>query len=64
MKNISQIAFATIVLGFITTGLFAQIGPPPPPSAPLDGGAGVLLAVGVAYGVKKLYDSKRPEKKD
>ncbi|SHN00114.1 hypothetical protein SAMN05720268_1981 [Polaribacter sp. KT 15] len=31
------------------------IPPPPPPGLPIDGFTGVLLAIGVAYGSKKLF---------
>jgi hypothetical protein len=59
MKKVSLL-FAIAML--ISNGLLAQIGPPPPP-APLDGGAGVLLVLGVAYGVKKIYDSSDTQEK-
>ena len=29
------------------------------PDAPIDGGIGVLLAVGIGYGIKKVRDYKR-----
>ena len=29
------------------------------PDAPIDGGIGVLLAVGIVYGIKKVRDYKR-----
>ena len=32
--------------------------PPPPPNNPIDGGIGILLALGVGYGIKKLRDKK------
>ena len=31
---------------------------PPPCSIPLDGGVSLLIAAGVAYGGKKIYDSR------
>lgn len=48
--------------------------PPPPPSghgqngdapmgAPIDGGLGILLALGALYGGKKIYAVKRETKK-
>lgn len=49
--------------------LFTQ--PPPPPgehgdlgnqnagNAPIDGGLGILLALGAAYGTKKVYEWKK-----
>ncbi len=36
---------------------FAQ--PPGPPATPIDGGLGLLLAGGVAYGLKKLKDARK-----
>jgi hypothetical protein len=37
--------------------------PPPPddedPDAPLDGGVSILIASGIGYGVKKIYESRR-----
>jgi len=32
---------------------------PPPPSAPIDGGLGLLLAAGVGYGVKRFASAKK-----
>ena len=53
-----------IVAILITTVVFAD-GPPPPPASggapgvPIDGGLGILLAGGVAYGIKKVLDSRK-----
>jgi hypothetical protein len=33
-----------------------NMGPPPPPGLPLDGGLLFLFIAGVAYGVKKIKD--------
>lgn len=33
--------------------------PPPPPILPIDGGILGLLALGIGYAVKKIYDSSR-----
>ena len=49
-------------------------GPPPPPGnpgsggggpvgAPIDGGLGILLVMGVAYGGRKYYQARKPRKK-
>ena len=51
-------------------------GPPPPPGnpgsggggggpvgAPIDGGLGILLAMGVAYGGRKFYQARKSKKK-
>ena len=43
-------------------------GPPPPPpkgktpSIPIDGGIGILILAGIAYGSKKIYDLGRKNK--
>lgn len=33
--------------------------PPPPPGLPIDGGILGLLALGVGYAVKKIYDNAK-----
>ncbi|MCK9422820.1 MAG: hypothetical protein M0Q38_09490 [Bacteroidales bacterium] len=50
-------------------------GPPPPPpdpgsgsgggpvGAPIDGGLGILLVMGAAYGGKKIYSARKEKKK-
>ena len=55
-----------ILTAFLTIGTFvsyAQFGTPPPPPddediVPVDGGVGILLAAGAAWGIKKLADKK------
>lgn len=70
MKKIIITALFIISLSFTTSELAAQV-PPPPPSghggtgnapaddpgggAPIGGGLGVLLALGAAYGGRKVY---------
>ena len=57
----SLLILALILVATIT---FAQGGPPqpgapgasPPPAIPIDGGILALLAGGIAYGAKKLYN--------
>ncbi len=54
-----------IALCFAAFALQAQILPPPPPGgAPVDGGAGFLVAAGLAYGAKKLRDARRRKQQD
>ncbi|MEP0367512.1 MAG: hypothetical protein ABJN36_06825 [Cyclobacteriaceae bacterium] len=48
MKNTTLI----IVLFLLSNIALAQ--PPAPPATPIDGGLGLLLAAGVAFGIKKL----------
>ncbi|MEL6558586.1 MAG: hypothetical protein AAFQ94_10410 [Bacteroidota bacterium] len=51
-------------VGFIlsSSALIAQ--PPGPPATPIDGGIGLLLAGGAAYGIKKIRDMKRNNQKN
>ncbi|HLW08474.1 MAG TPA: hypothetical protein VKY45_13030 [Marinilabiliaceae bacterium] len=53
------------------TDLKAQPGPPNPgggqghpAGVPIDGGLSLLLAAGVAYGGKKVYDMNKKEKEE
>lgn len=46
--------------------LLAQPGGPggdPDAEIPIDGGIGLLIAAGVAYGAKKAYDKREKEKR-
>lgn len=54
MKN--QLYTYTFLM-FLSTLLMAQ--PPAPPATPIDGGLGILLAGGAAYGLKKLKDLRK-----
>lgn len=45
---------------FVQTAI-AQPPPPPPVGIPIDGGLGFLLAAGVAYAAKRLYDGREQE---
>ena len=36
----------------------------PPAGAPIDGGLGILMAMGVAYGGKKFYKARKDRKKE
>ena len=44
---------------FVPQSSFAAPPPPPPPSIPVDGGISILIAAGVAYGSKKIYDHRK-----
>lgn len=67
MKKV--ILTALIVIGSI--GLFAQPLPPPyshgettdQPGAPIDGGLSILMLMGAAFGVKKVYILKKTDRK-
>lgn len=36
----------------------------PDNSVPIDGGAGILLVAGVAYGLKRVYDKRKQNKEE
>jgi len=74
MKNIiKSLAFVSILALaiFITKPVKAESPAPPPPGStggagnqgpaggPIDGGLGILLALGAGYGAKKLYKLKK-----
>jgi len=74
MKKIYRLlvpVIAMLILSVISEKLMSQPDPPPlpdqhgyngnqsPQGVPLDGGAEVLLFLGMAYGVKKVSDMKR-----
>jgi len=48
-------------LGFLlSVSAFAQPGDPGgDPDVPIDGGIGILIAAGVLYGSKKIYDARK-----
>lgn len=69
MKKLIIAALFLLSISFTTSELYAQAPPPPPGgghgaggnqpagggNAPIGGGLGILLALGAAYGGKKLY---------
>ena len=70
----SKILSILFLLAFCFTIDFAIAQPPPPPGhgstanqtppgggAPIAGGIGILLAMGVVYGTRKFYISKKEE---
>ena len=78
MKNIIKtLAFVALLLCaiFITkTTKAADPAPPPPaghgatgnqaPGAPIDGGLGILLAMGAAYGGRKIYQIRKKKEEE
>ena len=75
MKKYTLTFVLTCILSFSSVILFAQDPPPPlPPAnhgndgdsrgAPIDGGLGILLAMGAAYGGYKGYKFYREKKKE
>jgi len=57
-KNGFYILNLVLVVGLmlVATTVIAQ--PPPPPGVPVDGGIIGLLALGIGYGVKKIYSKE------
>lgn len=73
LKTITAVIFT---LGLLSTLPTQGQPPPPPPSghgdegnqtagnAPINGGLGILLVLGVAYGGKKVYDLRKEQMED
>ncbi len=65
MKRLTlKIVLVTVLTccAMISNALTPAPGPPKPPghtNAPFDGGASLLIAAGVAYGIKKAYNSRK-----
>jgi hypothetical protein len=74
MKSTIKSLILAAFLTFSVNALFAQ-GPPPPPAgghgsggnqpagggAPIEGGVGILLALGAAYGARKVYQLRKKD---
>ncbi|MBN1198420.1 MAG: hypothetical protein JXA23_03640 [Bacteroidales bacterium] len=70
------LTMALMFIFSVTTSTSQEPPPPPPPGshgetgnqdprgAPIDGGLGILLALGAGYGGYKFYRMKRKEKED
>jgi len=56
IKTIVTLAFLLVV-----DRVFSQGPPPPPPpiSTPIDGGIFLLMAAGITYAVKSIWDRKK-----
>lgn len=59
MSNLFIKSISTLIAILSVTAIMAQ--PPTPPATPIDGGLGVLLAGGAAYGLKKLQERRKDE---
>ncbi|MCE1201893.1 MAG: hypothetical protein LWX09_07310 [Bacteroidia bacterium] len=74
MKSTIKTLILAAFLAFSTEALIGQGAPPPPPSshgsstnqpagggAPIECGVGILLALGAAYGARKVYQLRKKE---
>ena len=74
MKKLFSILLVAL---FVSLSIVASADPPTPPpnpssgggdggpvGAPIDGGLSILLAMGVAYGGKKLYQARKEKHED
>lgn len=62
MKSNSVMLRALFLIVFIVavSQIASAIPPPPPdPTIPIDGGISLLIAAGIGYGAKKMYDSRK-----
>jgi hypothetical protein len=73
MKTFTKSIAALITITLLTINLSGYAGAPPPPpppghnstgnvpggGAPIAGGIGILLAMGAAYGGKKVYEFRK-----
>ncbi len=66
LSTMKKIFFAFAICTFTSVAAVAQFStmpdnedPDPVTETPIDGGAGILIAAGVAYGVKKYRDRKK-----
>lgn len=72
MKKFIYLSLIAVLLS-LSIAVMADGPPPPPPNpsgggdpvgAPIDGGLGILLAMGAAYGGKRLYKARKKDKVD
>lgn len=65
MKSISVLFRVLCLASFailISQIALAQPPPPPDPTIPIDGGISLLLAAGIGYGAKKIYEKRNTTK--
>ncbi len=72
------LCLSLIILVFLVLAKISQADPPPPPAdhgssgnqgpgpvgAPIDGGLGILLSMGIAYGGRKYYQARKVKKEN
>jgi hypothetical protein len=60
MRNKIFLSLSIMLIAIcLPTLVQAQPDPGPSPDVPIDGGLSILLAAGVAYGTKKVHDSRK-----
>lgn len=59
MANKYTKAIIFVAFIFVANVALAQGPPPPPPPLPIDGGVLGLLALGVGYAIKKIFDHSK-----
>lgn len=65
MKNVIKRLKLFLVIGMIVIPAFVKAQPPFDPGvtdAPFDGGVSLLVAAGIGYGLKKVYNKKKAGK--
>jgi hypothetical protein len=68
--QVSLSSFSSFVMCFLLFASVAWADPTPPPplppseNVPIDGGIGYLVAAGIGYGIKKIYDKNKQQKTD
>ncbi len=66
MKKIKNLKMM-LLMGMIVIPAFVIAQPPIDPEVedvPFDGGVSLLVAAGIGYGLKKVHDRKKAEKKE
>jgi hypothetical protein len=65
MKNLIKLSFALLLTLSIQTAVFAQPDfDDDVEDTPIDGGIGLLVGAGIAYGIKKAYNLKKEKEQD
>lgn len=64
MKPIKTLLLTMMLVGTATVAYCQDPPPGDPDNVPIDGGVSVLVASAVAYGIKKVHQSKNKVKND
>jgi hypothetical protein len=62
MKNTFSLLLMTLAFFVAPLVSIAQPGDPPPFGIPIDGGASLLVAAGIGFGIKKYVDYRKQQK--